>query len=100
MVERFGLTVLPLRLVKASEVVKARSDTGMRRFERFFSDAESTLVEGFGPDVLPLSLVDFGKIVEAGGHFEMVWTEGCFTQNQETLIQRFGFLRLILRTID
>jgi hypothetical protein len=72
----------------------------MRRFERFFSDAESTLVEGFRSSVLPLSLVDFGKIVVAGGHFEMVWTEGCFTQHQETLIQRFGLLRLILRTID
>ena len=72
----------------------------MRRSERSFADAESTLVEGFCPRVLPLRLVDFGKIVEAGSHFEMVWTEGCFTQNQQTLIQRFGLLRLILRTID
>ena len=68
LIERLGLRVLALVVVKRRQVVEARGYVGVLRAQGLFPDRQRPLVKRLGLRVLALALVKLRQVVEAPGH--------------------------------
>src|SRR5260370_21868701 len=75
LVERFGLLVLPLRVVDVCQVIEGDADVWMIKTEHLLFDRQRALVKWFGLLVLPLRVVDVCQITQRPGRFSVskVW---------------------------
>src|SRR5216683_161541 len=70
--KRFGLLVLPLRVVDVCQVIEGDADVWMIKTEHFLKDRQRALVKWFGLLVLPLRVVDVCQITKRPGGIRVV----------------------------
>src|SRR5260370_6550551 len=96
LVERFGLLVLPLRVVDVCQVIEGDADVWMIKTEHFLKDRQRALVKWFGLLVLPLRVVDVCQITKRPGGFTAIKRAPFLFYRHPTLEEGFGVLVLPL----
>src|SRR5260370_25868750 len=92
LVERFGLLVLPLRVVDVCQVIEGDADVWMIKTEHFLKDRQRALVKWFGLLVLPLRVVEVGQIIKRPGGVRVIRLEDPRFYRQRTLEEWFRLL--------
>ena len=88
LIERLGLRVLALGIVKHRQVVEARGHIGMLGTEGLLPDGERALIERLGLRVLALGAIEHRQVVEALGHIGMLGTEGLLADGERLFEER------------
>jgi hypothetical protein len=100
LVERLGLNILALSVVKPRQVVEAGGYVGVTRTQDFLANRQRPLVERLGLGILPLTAVEQPQVIEAGGQAGVVGAQGLLVNRQRPPVERLGLRVLALDAIQ